>query len=127
MPVNHIELLEAANLINEIKGDEAHLRSCVSRYYYSGYHAAKYFHGNLTTPGTNTSGVGSHQNFIHQLSKPTIGETDPKYLLSIEVSKYLQRCLFNRRTADYTLDQPLTTKNVNIVRSHIDLIFETIQ
>lgn len=123
MSVTPEELLAAAKNVESIAALEADYRSSISRYYYAGYHASIRFHGKLSSPGHSKANCGEHENLIHKLSNPTVSKSTPEYNLSKEVSQYLKGALFNRRLADYQLDKSVNKKNVEIVESHVSLIF----
>lgn len=120
------ELHTFANVIRKMLSDEASYRGCISRYYYSAYHAAKEFHDSLSKPGKSQANVGEHMNLIHMLDNPNINTDSPEYLTSKELAIYLKKILFNRRVADYQLDQPITIKNVELVENEVSLIFQSV-
>lgn len=126
MPVSPIEMFESAKLMTDATGDESYQRSCISRLYYSGYHAAKEFHCKLSTPGNQAPDGGSHENFVHQLAHPSIPETDKSHDVSIELAQYLKKGLLNRRLADYRINEVVNDRNVSIVKTQTQLIFDTI-
>lgn len=126
MPVCSQDIFESAQRVSAIGSHEADYRCAISRLYYAGYHACNDFHNNLTTPGVSKQDVGVHENLVNQLNNPTVPNTEPNHQQSIELAQYLKKSLFNRRLADYKLDQPVTKKNVAIVQSQIELIFSEI-
>lgn len=126
MPVTPQDMLASAKSISEIAENEADLRSSISRYYYSGYHAAKIFHDQLSKRGLSKANVGDHENLIHMLNNPTLPEADSNHEISKELSQYLKKCLFNRRLADYQIEQPVNTKNLEITKAEVKIIFDAI-
>jgi uncharacterized protein (UPF0332 family) len=126
MPVTANDIRQSAINIKAIASEEAAYRACISRYYYAAFHASKDFHGTLARPGNTKANVGDHENLVHMLSNPAIPNTDAKFTVSKEISIYLKKSLFNRRLADYQLNQTVTEKNLNIVETETNLIFDTI-
>jgi uncharacterized protein (UPF0332 family) len=126
MAVTPSELLKSAKSIQSAASNEADYRSGISRYYYAGYHAAKDFHDQLPKPGASKANVGDHENLIHMLNNPAISNETPEFVLSKEISQYLKKALFNRRLADYQLNQAVSEKNISIVENEIFLIFDSI-
>lgn len=126
MAVTPAEIFESAKSLAGNSGDEAHYRSCVSRLYYASYHAANNFHNALSMPGYQAAKGGSHENLIHQLNHPSIPNTEPEHDLSIELAQYLRKGLLNRRLADYRIHEGVNEKNVSTIKSHAQIIFDTI-
>lgn len=123
MAVRPEDILNSVTAWKGIANDEAGYRSCISRYYYAGYHAAIRFHGQLAYPGQSKANVGEHENLINKLFYPNAANSDSDNQLSKEISQYLKKVLFNRRLADYELNKQVTIKNVEISESQILLIF----
>ncbi len=128
MPTKPSELLEAAKRCFQNKIDqESDRRSCISRAYYAAYHCASNFHSNLKSPGISKDNCGEHWNLIHMLQHPTVDKEDPEYSKSLEVQFYLKKMLYNRRLADYDLDQHVTERNVTNTMIDVDLVFDAVK
>ena len=120
------DLLRSAKDFCGIAKNESDYRGCISRGYYAGFHAAKIFHQSLSSSGKLLGNCGEHENLLHMLNNPTIPETDGNHLTSREIYVYLKKILFNRRLADYQIDQPVNKKKVDIVFAESNLLFDAL-
>ena len=127
MAVSPNDLLQSAEAYSFIAKNEADYRGCISRGYYASFHAAKKFHIGLSSPGNQLANCGEHENLLHMLNHPTVDATNKNFDISKEISLYLKKMLFNRRLADYDIDQPVSKKNVEIVFEESKLLFDSVK
>lgn len=106
--------------------DESDFRCCVSRAYYSSFHASDRYHNSLAKLGSGMADVGSHKNLINQLKNPNIPSTDKNYLTSKEVGHYLLKMKYQREQADYQLDKTVRKSDAEKVISETKMLLETI-
>lgn len=105
MSVSSSDLLSQAKALLAQASSEVEWRNCIGRAYYAAFHAAKAFHQTLNTPGRlPAKPVGIHAELAHQLTNPTISNTDPRFRASIDVGQHLKALHRMRVRADYDLD-----------------------
>lgn len=89
-------------------GDEASLRSSISRAYYSAYHNCHAWHDGLPQPGLSGAQGGVHQRFVEQLRNPhtacSAAQARKSKLLGMRLDILRKR----RKVADYDLASSLT-------------------
>lgn len=105
---------------DETAGEGA-ARTTISRAYYGAYHAAKSYHGALSSPGSVQSAQGSHNQLIAQLRYPTV--TGREKARSIAIGNLLMGAFALRVNADYYLDRSVGWFDARTTLSKADQIF----
>lgn len=115
MAVTAQQLLEYAQAINS--NDELSQRAAINRAYYAAYHAARLFHGKLSSPGRLPAGpAGVHETLYHQLVHPTLPQsTDEMAIRSKQIGYKAKDIRQYRVSADYSLDEPVVASDVEYV------------
>lgn len=113
MMVKPSELLDCALRIAKLDRSEAAGRAAISRGYYAAFHAARSYHNALPQPGDIRGASGMHQQLLNQLQFPNIPPQDPKFAVSVAISKTLRPACSARVDADYKLELPIQSPRVD--------------
>lgn len=108
MTVTASDILSTAEKNFLTASAEADHRCCITRAYYSAYHAGIYYQTYvISRPGKMLplGNGGDHANLINQMEKPNVLETDPEFSISQELAGYLRRLKRDRFKADYKLSE----------------------
>ena len=105
MSVTPQQLLQLASELHQAAASEVQYRNVIGRAYYSCYHIALDFHGQLSSPGRESpDSAGNHAKLAYRLQNPTIPSTDAKFRISRIVGMRLQAFHAIRVKADYRTD-----------------------
>ena len=127
MPVTPRDLVQFAAGLTTQGTDEMSCRSAVSRAYYGAYHAAEFFHANLSSPGhlpQNPTGI--HETLLHRLENPSISTSYQSHILSKQVGYKCRDLKRKREKADYQLNASVDLEEARYTQTHADRILNMI-
>ena len=126
MSVKPEQFITTAEKFFRVASNEADYRCCITRAYYGSYNAAIEYHGTLDRPGMSKANCGEHENLIHKLQHPNIGNTDKNYLISKELGRFLFKMRYQRVRSDYRLNETVTESDAKTTIAEAKIFINTI-